>query len=151
MGKFELNRAFVKEMAAEGRFDGHIEKLGLEVLAKAEELSWPFYDTGDWQLNLNGELKHADGWPYYRVEDLSEAAVYIEFGTSKTPAHRALGRAIGSAGSSGGTQTSDTAKARRSAAAKARWAALSDEEKRSRVAKMQAGAAAARAKKKATG
>lgn len=97
MAEYKANEGWDKEAANEDDVKALLEELGLKVLAEAEDNSTRFYRTGDWQDNLHGELKHADGWPFYRVEDQSEDAVYIEFGTHKTPAHHALGRAIGKA------------------------------------------------------
>lgn len=152
MGRFDPNPDFPRNVVTDSpELDALMTEKGLELLEKVEELSRVFYRTGDWQDNLTGRLGRAQGYPYYRVEDMSQDAVYIEFGTSKTPAHRALGRAVGAltATKHGTTDAKAAAKAKRSAAAKARWAALSEGEKAARVAKLQAGAAASRAKKKA--
>lgn len=98
MGEFLPNLDFPGSVIRDNPdLDALMEEAGAEVLASAETLSAPFHKTGAWQGHLHGDLKHADGYPYYRTEDDRDAAVDIEFGTSKTPAHRALGRAIHSA------------------------------------------------------
>lgn len=97
MGKFVPNPDFLYEIAADGELDEIMEEAGHVVLETAQALSEEFRKTGEWQDHLTGDLKHSGVWPYYRVEDDRDAAEYIEFGTSKTPAKRALGRAIRSA------------------------------------------------------
>jgi hypothetical protein len=95
MGRFDYNQGFDRQAANMEETKDLLEALGDGVLADVATASTRFYRTGDWEEHLDGDLRDADGWPFYRVEDSSEDAVYIEFGTSKTPAHRALGQAIG--------------------------------------------------------
>lgn len=94
MGKFVPNPRFLEEIAADGELDAIMEEGGHVVLGVAQGLSEEFRETGAWQEHLTGELKHSGVWPYYRVQDNRDASEYIEFGTSKTAAKRALGRAI---------------------------------------------------------
>jgi hypothetical protein len=98
MSHFEFDPSYIHEgLYLERGIEEIITDRGEAALTRAKEHASEHSETGAWEEGMEGGFhRGANNHPYYRVENSSEGALSIEFGTHHNPAHRDLGRAIDS-------------------------------------------------------
>lgn len=101
MGKFVPNPAFDMELFHQAQIEKGISDVGHRVLSAAKSLAGST-GRGNKAADISGAFKRTSkGRPHYYVQmddgDKEGSAVAIEFGTSDTPVHAILRRAIESA------------------------------------------------------
>lgn len=96
MATFEYaGDAWLQDVWRGTEISDQVDSVGQEILAAAKSNAETFKVTGQFLDSIKGELlRSKKGRPYYRVSSNDPAALSIEFGTAKRPAHRALGKAI---------------------------------------------------------
>jgi hypothetical protein len=95
VASFKHNPEFEKEFFREAEIKAIVDKVGEEVLRAAKDNATAHDQTGRFSGSITGKSRvSGTGRPHYTVSSDDPAVYSKEFGTSKTTAIRALGRAI---------------------------------------------------------
>jgi hypothetical protein len=95
VSEFKPNPNFDEELFAQAELQAIVSQKGKEVLAKAIANAQESLATGAAAESIHGKFARGrKGRPHYYVYMDDPGALSIEFGSSHTPAHRPLGKAI---------------------------------------------------------
>lgn len=94
-GDFKMNPRFEEDLFMQAQSESIVRSEGETRLARAKAGAAAHADTGEFARSMKGKFSRGrNGRPHFYVYSDDPAALSKEFGTSDTPAVRALGSAL---------------------------------------------------------